>query len=244
MRQLFILLLSSISNFSHAQDSESSTALCIFANGNKLNTECPVNNKMTKSFSKKEQKIILSGDTLSKLSVFQTNTEKEFTVLKSTSSEINFDDPLIPLLKQRMLLTVQDPEHSGVGIAAPQVGINKNLIWVQRFDKADNPFEFYINPRIIWRSQLTRTGIEGCLSIPNQREEVNRSYAIQLQYSDSMGNIVEENIEGFTAVIFQHEVDHLKGILFTDRINMNIDKKVVNLSEKIVFSIEENTIAP
>lgn len=78
-----------------------------------------------------------------------------------------------------MLLTVMNPDHADVGIAAPQVGINKNVIWVQRFDKKGEPFEFFINPKIIWRSQLTRLGTEGCLSIPDQREETERSYAHQ-----------------------------------------------------------------
>lgn len=143
-----------------------------------------------------------------------------------------------------MLLTVMNPDHADVGIAAPQVGINKNVIWVQRFDKKGEPFEFFINPKIIWRSQLTRLGTEGCLSIPDQREETERSYAIRLQYWDKKGNIIEENIEGFTAVIFQHEVDHLYGILYPDRLEEQAKRKNIELNEKIKFSIQEGKTRP
>ncbi|MBC8882444.1 peptide deformylase [Flavobacterium piscinae] len=101
---------------------------------------------------------------------------------------------------------------------APQVGINRNLFWVQRFDKPGEPFEFYINPKIIWRSELLRKGMEGCLSIPEDRGDVYRNYTIKVTYFDLKGNFKEEIVEGFTAVIFQHEEDHLNGILFTDRI--------------------------
>lgn len=180
--------------------------------------ERAVNKSMAKNFTEKEKSIILNGDSSTKLPVFQITNEKELAVLKAQSQDIKYDDPLLETLEKRMFLTVQDPEHSGVGIAAPQVGINKNLIWVQRFDKPGEPFEFYINPKIIWRSQLTKSGPEGCLSIPQRREEVERNYVIRLQYWDKKGNIKEENIEGFTAVIFQHEVDHLYGILFPDRL--------------------------
>lgn len=180
--------------------------------------ERPVNKENTKGFNDDEKKIIQSGNKEQIMHVYQTTNEQELAVLKKTSQDIKHDDPLLQLLADRMLRTVQDPEYKGVGIAAPQVGINKNAIWVQRFDKANEPFEFYINPKILWRSKLQRIGPEGCLSIPDLRQEVPRSYAIRLQYTDQQGNIIEENIEGFTAVIFQHEVDHLYGILFPDRI--------------------------
>lgn len=203
-----------------------------------------VNKSMAKNFNKKEQQIILSGDINSKLHVYQITDEEELKVLKASSTDIKYDDPLIDTLQKRMLLTVQDPAHHGVGIAAPQVGINKNLIWVQRLDKINEPFEFYINPKIIWRSKLIRTGTEGCLSIPDRKESVDRSYAIRLQHWDKKGNIIEENIEGFTAVIFQHEVDHLYGILYPDRVEEQEKRESIELNEKIKFKIEKESILP
>lgn len=206
--------------------------------------ERKVNKAMAKNFSQKEQDIINSGDPNSKLHVYLITHPDELAVLKAASSDIKFDDPLLPILEKRMLLTVQDSAHAGVGIAAPQVGINKNVIWVQRFDKEDEPFEFYINPKIIWRSKLTRLGAEGCLSIPERKEEVQRNYSIRLQYWDKQGNIIEENIEGFTAVIFQHEVDHLYGILYPDRLEEQSKRETIELNEKIKFSVEKGSIIP
>lgn len=206
--------------------------------------ERKVNKAMAKNFNEKEKAIISGGDINSKLHVYQTTNEQELVALKATSQDIKIDDPFLPILEKRMLKTVQDPQHAGVGIAAPQVGINKNLIWVQRFDKAGEPFEFFINPKIIWRSQLTRLGAEGCLSIPDRREDIERSYAIRLQYWDKNGKVIEENMEGFTAVIFQHEVDHLYGILYPDRLEEQSKKIKTELSEKIKFSIENGTIRP
>lgn len=206
--------------------------------------ERPVNKAMAKNFTQKEKSIILNGDANTKLHVYLTTNEKELAVLKSASQDIKIDDPLLEIMEKRMLATVQAPEHEGVGIAAPQVGINKNLIWVQRFDKAGEPFEFFINPKIIWRSKLIRLGAEGCLSIPDRREDVERSYAIRLQFWDKKGNIVEENIEGFTAVIFQHEVDHLYGILYPDRIEEQVTQENTELSDKIKFSIPNGELRP
>ena len=116
-----------------------------------------------------------------------------------------------------MYATVQDEASKGVGIAAPQIGINRNAVWVQRFDKEGEPFEFIINPKITWYSDIVRHGREGCLSIPDIFGKVYRSLVLRLEYYDLDGNFHDETVEGFTAVIFQHEYDHLTGTLFTDR---------------------------
>ena len=77
-----------------------------------------------------------------------------------------FGDPLYARLKRRMLCTVIDPADPGVGIAAPQVGVSRRLIAVQRFDREGEPFEFYVNPRIVRYAGETVRSPEGCLSIP------------------------------------------------------------------------------
>lgn len=226
---------------------ENSLPIAILAGEKKYKgpkNERPVNKKMAQNFNEKEKQIISNGDSNTKLHVYQVTNEEELKVLKAASADIKIDDPLLEVLEKRMFLTVQDPEHSGVGIAAPQVGINKNVIWVQRFDKEGTPFEFYINPKIIWRSKLIRTGGEGCLSIPDRKEDVQRNNMIRLQYWNKKGDIIEENIEGFTAVIFQHEVDHLYGILYPDRVEEQEKIKVIELNEKIKYAIEEGTIVP
>ncbi|WKK58327.1 peptide deformylase [Sphingobacterium sp. BN32] len=206
--------------------------------------ERKVNISAAKNFNDTERKIINSADDTTLMHVYLITHEKELAVLRKPSEDLKFDDPLVDKLASRMFKTVQDPQHKGVGIAAPQVGINKNVIWVQRFDKANEPFEFYINPKIIWRSKLIRIGAEGCLSIPDRKEDVERSYAIRLQYVDRKGNVVEENIEGFTAVIFQHEIDHLYGILYPDRLEQQLERTGVPLDHKMKFRLEKGHIIP
>ena len=169
-------------------------------------------------FSDTEKAVITGGDTARMLRVTQTTDPADFAILTRMCDDIAFDDPLLPLLARRMYLSVTDSSTNGVGIAAPQVGINRNLIWVKRFDKAGEPFEFYVNPRISWKSDLLQLGPEGCLSIPDIRDNVIRSYAIQITYTTLQGGYFTEVIEGFTAVIFQHEMDHLNGILFPQRV--------------------------
>ncbi len=203
-----------------------------------------VNKSTAKNFNDFEKSLINGADENSLMHVYKVTDEKELAVLKKPSEDIKFDDPLLDKLAARMLLTVKDPEHAGVGIAGPQVGINKNVIWVQRLDKKDEPFEFYLNPKIIWRSKLTRQGAEGCLSIPDLRQDVKRSYAIKLQHIDRQGNVKEELIEGFTAVIFQHEVDHLYGILFPDRIEESTKVEFEPLRDKVEFLIQKGSIRP
>jgi peptide deformylase len=168
--------------------------------------------------TKDEISLIKQKSKLTPMRVLLTTSEDDTKVLRAVSKDINPNDPLIQLLADRMYATVQDEASKGVGIAAPQVGINRNAIWVQRFDKAGEPFEFYINPKITWLSSILRHGNEGCLSIPDERGKVYRSLALQLNYFDLEGKQYEEIIEGFSAVIFQHEYDHLIGVLFTDRL--------------------------
>lgn len=202
----------------------------------------PVNTSLKTGFSERESALILAADTNSLMRVLQTTEVADTTILRASSADIAFNDPLIATLAKRMLATVKDPAKPGVGIAAPQVGISKNLIWVQRFDKKDQPFEFYINPKITWRSKLLIKGSEGCLSIPNQKDDVLRSQAIRLEYIDSKGNVLAENIEGFTAVIFQHEVDHLYGILFPDRIQDQKEETFEELNERTIYTVKAEQV--
>ncbi len=169
-------------------------------------------------FSETEKSIISSGTKTTMMRVLQITEPTDAKILKGASIDVSLKDELLPLLLDRMLATVTDPANTGVGIAAPQVGINRNVILVQRFDKPGEPFEAYLNPKIKWRSSLLRKGTEGCLSIADIRGDVLRNYTIQLTYYDRNGQYHDEIIEGFTAVIFQHETDHLMGILFTDRL--------------------------
>lgn len=119
---------------------------------------------------------------------------------------------------EMMIKTVTHPSQDGVGIAAPQVGLSKRVVAVQRFDKEGQPFIVYPNISIVaYRGDLV-PGPEGCLSVPECRGEVLRYRDIDIEYTSPQTlERVRENVKGFTAVIFQHEVDHLEGILYTDR---------------------------
>lgn len=133
-------------------------------------------------------------------------------------TQADIQQPIFELLKERMLLTVTDPENEGVGIAAPQVGIGRQLVAVQRFDKPGQPFEFYVNPRLTYLSDEKQKGWEGCLSVPNQRGEVLRSKQVVVTFNHPATFELQcDTVEGFTAIIFQHETDHLSGTLYIDK---------------------------
>ncbi|MGN0200898.1 MAG: peptide deformylase [Candidatus Cryptobacteroides sp.] len=120
-------------------------------------------------------------------------------------------------LSERMIATVTSPEQDGVGIAGPQVGIPRRIVAVQRFDKENEPFEVYPQIRITALRGERSLGWEGCLSVPDMRGEVLRYNDIDISYiSPKTLRDTSETIKGFTAVIFQHECDHLDGILYTD----------------------------
>lgn len=160
--------------------------------------------------------IINQGDTNTALPIYQTTDEHQHKTLLSLSTEIDPLDKNTAVLVKRMKESLLSTD-GGVGIAAPQVGINRKVIWVQRFDKPGEPLEYFINPVIVWRSELQNLGPEGDLSIPDFRDQFYRSKVIQLEYVDLKGQKYSEIVEGFTAVVFQHEIDHLFGILISDK---------------------------
>ncbi len=178
--------------------------------------------KTTKtSFSSQQQQMILAADTSKAMRLFLLTNPSDSVLLRKKSLDVipNPNDELLQHFVKRLYSTVTDSMSLGVGIAAPQVGILKNIIWVQRFDKPKFPFEVYLNPKIIQYSKKKQPCPEGCLSIPNKRATTqNRSYAILIDYDKMDGTHVTEMVEDFTAVVFQHEIDHLNGIMFIDHL--------------------------
>jgi len=191
----------------------------------------PLLSQQYEEFTSYEINLIQSGNESDLMRVYNLSSAEDSIILKSTSIEISPIHPLTQLLAKRMLETVQNPEHLGVGIAAPQVGINRRIMVVQRFDKEENPFEIFVNPVITWESKIMQLGPEGDLSF-DERGNVFRNYIIAVQYYDLNGNIIDEIIEGFTAVIFQHERDHLDGILLTDKIKLQANIDFIESHEK------------
>ena len=106
----------------------------------------------------------------------------------------------------------------GVGLAANQVGILKQIITINFEDKENNKKANYIlfNPKIIQYSKETVVMEEGCLSLPEQYADVERPKEIVLEYIDENNNTIKKQIDGYEARILQHEIDHLSGKLFVD----------------------------
>ena len=182
-----------------------------------------------KSFSEEEIKLIMNADSLKPMRVYKITNEKDSLLLRMKSSYIKPDanNPILQNFIKRLYATVRDSTSLGVGIAAPQVGILKNIIWVQRFDKDNFPFEVYLNPKIISYSEQKQTMREGCLSIPDRSETLyNRANTITITYDTMQNEQKTESISSFTAIIFQHEIDHLNGILYLDHLNENIPIKL------------------
>ncbi|WP_248724079.1 peptide deformylase [Seonamhaeicola sp. ML3] len=175
----------------------------------------------TKNFSKTELELILAADSLTPMRVYKITNAQDSILLRTKSSYIkpNPEDKLQQQFIKRLYATVRDSMSLGVGIAAPQVGVLKNIIWVQRFDKENFPFEVYLNPKIVEYSDQKQTVREGCLSIPNRSDTLNsRSLTIKFEYDTIDAEHKTETVEGFTSVIFQHEIDHLNGILYLDHL--------------------------
>ena len=149
-------------------------------------------------------------------------SEQDSVLLRSISKPLTREmvaSEEFEVLCRRILATVQNPQNEGVGIAAPQVGLLRRLVAVQRFDKEGEPFEFFLNPEIVEFIGEKKDGGEGCLSVPEIYGNVERWQHIRLRYRDEQFVEREEEVEGFTAVIFQHELDHLDGKLFIDYLN-------------------------
>ena len=190
-------------------------------------------------FTSDELAIIESTDSI--MRVLTIESPRDLSVLRAPSIDFSTEALLsyeFARLADLMVATVTHPTQDGVGIAGPQVGLNRRVVAVQRFDKEGDPFEVYPNISIVWKSDSLAFGPEGCLSVPDRREDVARSTEIVIEYtvvpgpySPSILDIesgiapegclapVRDTISGFTAVIFQHEVDHLDGVLYIDRVS-------------------------
>lgn len=132
-------------------------------------------------------------------------------VLRKISKPVVKFDERLKILVEDMIDTMY--EADGVGLAAPQVGILKRVIVI---DVGDGP-KAYINPEIIYE-EGEQIDDEGCLSVPNRRGPVKRPYKVKVRAQDINGNEFIEEGEELLARAFCHEIDHLNGVLFIDKI--------------------------
>lgn len=142
---------------------------------------------------------------------------------------------LIQTLNNMIKLTKTFKEPEGVGLAATQIGLNERFFVARLHESKHNPpsnpkerskrwkgygkdFVAVINPQILSSSKRIKTYFEGCLSIPTIWGQVKRHISIKVSYQDTKGNNIAKTLKGIPAWIFQHEVDHLNGVLFTERV--------------------------
>lgn len=141
-----------------------------------------------------------------------TEPNKELRVRSVDVSADDFGSVRLKTLADELVRTMD--KENGCGIAAPQVGVHERIIIV---DPGDGPVA-YLNPKIVSRSFRTTMSEEGCLSVPGVYGVVKRNKSVKVTAHDLDGNVVEVEANGLHAIIFQHEIDHLDGILFIDRV--------------------------
>ena len=125
-------------------------------------------------------------------------------------------DDAIRAMIERMLATMY--EAQGIGLAATQVDFHQRLVVIDVSEERDQPLVL-INPEIEWASPTQRRGEEGCLSVPGIYDGVERSIAVKVRALDEQGESRLIEAEGMLAVCIQHEIDHLNGVLFIDRMS-------------------------
>jgi len=140
----------------------------------------------------------------------EINQDKNF--LKKKSKKVDQVTDEIRNLVLKMEKTMK--ENNGVGLAAPQVGIQERIIIINHNDGT----KFFINPVILEKSSVQDCLEEGCLSVPGVRLEIKRPISVKAKFLDLDNQEKTIELHGFSARIFQHELDHLNGILITDRI--------------------------
>jgi len=143
-------------------------------------------------------------------------------ILRKYSADITEEDN-IPEITEMLFNTLKNAE--GIGLAGPQINLLKKAFVIDTSPLSEDDItiekyeKVFINPRILEKDSEEVIFREGCLSIPDIYEEVKRPSKIWVRYNDHSFNVVEEEMSGIVARIFQHEYDHLYGILFIDKIN-------------------------
>jgi peptide deformylase len=144
------------------------------------------------------------------------------TILRKIAEPVDIFDNDLKLLVENMIETMR--LNDGIGLAAPQVNVSMRLFVIdKKLINEEWDAGVYINPEII-SFEGSELFEEGCLSIPGIRAEVERPIKIKVKYQNLKGKIIKEEMDGLLARVFQHEYDHLEGILFVDKIDPLIKK--------------------
>ena len=153
-------------------------------------------------------------------------------VLKLVSQPVDKVDDELRALMDDMLETMYDAP--GIGLAAIQIGVPKRVIVMDISGPDDEKApRYFVNPEIIWSSEDTAPYEEGCLSIPDIYDEVERPARVKLKYLNYQGEEVVEDADGLFAVCIQHEMDHLEGVLFIDHLSrLKRDRAVAKVKKQ------------
>jgi len=158
--------------------------------------------------------------------------------LRQKSTDVEKVDNNIRKLMDDMLETMYDAP--GIGLAAIQIGVPKRVIVIDLSrDEKKTPM-YFVNPKIIVKSEINSTYEEGCLSVPGQFAEVDRPDKCHISYLDYNGQKQELKAEGLLATCIQHEMDHLEGILFIDylsKLKKNLIVKKLSKQKKALERI-------
>lgn len=147
------------------------------------------------------------------MAIRKIRTDEDPILRKKSKVVSNYNDRLKVLVDD--MYETMDVAY-GVGLAAPQVGILKRVIVIDNRDEENGKRFYMINPEIIEKEGV-EVGMEGCLSVPRKQGTVERSKDIKVRYNDLSGEEKILEAEDFLARILQHEIDHLDGILYTDK---------------------------
>ncbi len=138
-------------------------------------------------------------------------------ILKQKTEPVeNIDEELERLINNMAETMYAAP---GVGLAAVQVGVNRSLLVYDIVENDKHNLQVLINPRIVTSEGSMISEAEGCLSVPDFRADVKRAEAVRVEGVDRFGKPVKIDAEGLLAIVLQHEIDHLEGMLFIDRIS-------------------------
>lgn len=142
----------------------------------------------------------------------------DMATLKAVSARVGAVTDAVRALADDMLETMY--AAPGIGLAAIQVGVPQRLV-VMDLAREDEPPQprVFVDPEITWRSEELAAYEEGCLSIPEIFDSVERPARVRVRYADRDGRAVEEEAEGLYAVCLQHEIDHCDGVLFLDHLS-------------------------
>ena len=154
-------------------------------------------------------------------------------VLKQVSKPVEAVDDALRALMDDMLETMY--AAPGIGLAAIQIGEPQRVIVMDlaREGEEAQP-RFFMNPEILWASEETAPYEEGCLSVPEIYDEVERPARVKLRYLNYQGEQIEEDAEGLFAVCIQHEMDHLDGVLFIDHLSRLKREQAIKKVKKLV----------